>query len=403
MACGTFDPAAGYVVGLTAFIDCRVQELGEAGYLALAADGSPVRLALTGLVAILVALIGYRLMLGERFEIRHGVLTAVRLGIVLALCTQWPAYQALVYKVVINGPAELARSILAGEQAEALPARIEGTHQMLEAIAQPRAAALGPVAQLQSGAAVPAPPALLTGGLTIEEKKRLSTSSIVLLVASLGALLSVRVAAGLLLALGPLFAACLLFDGLKGWFEGWVRGLAGAMLGSVAATTVLVLELTVLEPQLIELATGLQAGLPRPGASTEVFATTLLFAVVAAVTMLLVTRAAAGFRLPVWGAWTGNATARIVASSSPPQPALLAGSDRVPHAQTRAQQVLEALQSADRRMEVRASSTSSVERLQIAGGRDAEGGDRVVPLGRTYRRTQSAVRAMSATPRNRMV
>jgi type IV secretion system protein VirB6 len=402
MACETFDPAAGYVLGLTAFVDCRVQELGEAGYLALAADGSPVRLALTGLVAILVALIGYRLMFGERFEVRHGVLTAVRLGIVLALCTQWPAYQALVYKVVIDGPAELASSISAGEQPDVLPARIEGSYRALEAIAHPRPAGLGAATQPQSGGAVPTPPVLVTGGLTIEEQKRLSTGSVVLLVSSLGALLSVRVAAGLLLALGPLFAACLLFDGLRGWFEGWVRGLAGAMVGSVAASTVLVLELAVLEPQLIELTAGLQAGLPRPGASTEVFATTLLFAVVAAVTMLLVTRAAAGFRLPAWGASIGNATARSVDSSTAPPPALAAGYDRVPFAQNRAQQVVEALQSADRRMEVRATSSSNVERLQVGGGRGPEGGDRVVPLGRTYRRSQPAVRAVSVAPRNGM-
>ncbi len=133
-----------------------------------------------------------------------GVLTALRLGIVLALATQWSAYQAFVYNVVIGGPAELATALsgTGEDRPEALPARVEGSYQALEALAHPRPIML-PAAPPQSGAAV-APlqsRALLFGALTVEEQKRLSTSSVVMLVSSLGALLSVRVAAGLLLAL----------------------------------------------------------------------------------------------------------------------------------------------------------------------------------------------------------
>lgn len=403
MACGGFNASGGYVTSLTSFVDCRVEDLAQGGYLALGADGSPVRLALTGLVTILVALIGYRLALGHRFEIRDGVLTAARIGIVLALATQWQAYQALVYNVVIKGPAELAASLsdTAEDRAEALPARIEAAYQMLEALAHPRPNAAAIVVPNSGGAAdtaLASPPS--TGGaLTVEEQKRLSTSSVVLLVTSLGAMLSVRVAAGLLLALGPLFAACLLFDGLRGWFEGWVRGLAAAVFGSVAATAVLALELAVLEPQITEILAGMRSFRLRPGITTEVFASTLLFGIVILATMLLIVRAAAGFRLP---AWSPASTHRREWEADPRKPQQSrAPTDAVRHLTTkgRAQEIADSMRLLNGQAKVHERGTSAV-RLAITSERDRQSSDRFVPLGRTYRRSQPIVRNAAATRRD---
>lgn len=404
MTCGAFTPGGGYVVGLTSFVDCRVEELAHGGYLALAADGSPVRLVLTGLVTILVALIGYRMMLGSRVEIRDGVLTAVRLGIVLSLATQWPAYQALVYNVVIKGPAELTTALTAEAETppEALPDRIETSYQALEALAHPRPSA-PLVAAPSSGATVPPAQALAVsvgGGLTIEEQQRLSTGSIVLLVSSLGALMSVRIAAGLLLALGPLFAACLLFDGLRGWFEGWVRSLVGAALGSFAATAVLALELAVLEPQLSELLVSIRAGPPRPGAVTEVFATALLFAVVVAATIWLVVRAAAGFRLPSWSRPEAHIVERESKADAPAQARAVAGTDRTVTQMGRAQHVAEAVRLLDDRATSQERTSASTARLTVTASGNEATPDRVVPLGRTYRRNQPATRSASAGRRD---
>lgn len=405
MTCGVFDANGGYVAGLTVFVDCRVEQLAQGGYLALASDGSPVQLALAGLITILVALFGYRLLLGDRVEIRDGALTAVRLGVVLALATQWPAYQALVYNLVIKGPAELATVIAdPGEgRPDALPARVEFSYRALEALAHPRPAALAS-APTQSGAsALPAQTAApLLGSLTIKEQKRLSTSSVVLLVSSLGALLSVRVAAGLLLALGPLFAICLLFDGLRGWFEGWVRGLAAAALCSVAASAVLALELAVIEPQLAELFAGVQSGLVRPGSPTEIFATSLLFAIVLAVTMLLIARSAAGFRLPAWNARVLSGTTEGVRPHTSTGTVAHSADDRrdAPHMR-RAQQVAEAVRMLDHRAaDQHSSSTSNIVRLAIAGDREEPTSGPHVPLGRTYRRSQALARSSTAERRD---
>lgn len=405
MACGAFDADGGYVASLTSFVDCRVEQLAQGGYLALAADDSPVQLALAGLITILVALFGYRLLLGDRVEIRDGVLTAVRLGIVLSLATQWPAYQALVYNLVVKGPAELTVAISDSVEGrpEALPARIEFSYRALEALAHQRRVALT-FAPPQPGASAPSSQAAvpLLGSLTIEEQKRLSTGSVVLLVSSLGALLSVRVAAGLLLALGPLFAICLLFDGLRGWFEGWVRGLAAAALGSVAASAVLALELAVIEPQLAELFASVQSGLVRPGSTTEIFATSLLFAIVLAATMLLIARSAAGFRLPAWNARVRSRAEKTVHRPTPTG-LMDHGAQNRPDTthEGRAQQIAEAVRMLDHRSaDQHNASTSNIVRLAVAGGREELTSGPNVPLGRTYRRSQALVRSATAERRD---
>ena len=66
---------------------------------------------LTGLLTLFVALFGYRLLFGHTPGVRDGVLALVKIGIVLALATSWPAYRTLVYDVALRGPAELAGDI----------------------------------------------------------------------------------------------------------------------------------------------------------------------------------------------------------------------------------------------------------------------------------------------------
>ena len=108
--CPAFDPAAPYLTAMVANGDCRALALGEAGWRALG-PGSGFGLALSGLVAIFVALIGWRMLLGERLGMRDAVLAAVRVGVVLALATSWAAWRPLVYDVVTRGPEELAATV----------------------------------------------------------------------------------------------------------------------------------------------------------------------------------------------------------------------------------------------------------------------------------------------------
>jgi len=101
--CPPFDPNGPYISSVLAYVDCQGLSLGEAGYRALGA-GSAFGMALTGLLTIFVALIGYRLLLGGEFSIRETATTALKLGIVLALATQWSAYRIVIFDVAARQP-----------------------------------------------------------------------------------------------------------------------------------------------------------------------------------------------------------------------------------------------------------------------------------------------------------
>lgn len=404
--CAPFDPAQAYVSALTSFVDCRVTNLGQDGYLALAGINSPFGIALGGLLTILIALLGYRLLLGEVLQLRDWVLAAVRVGIVLALATQWPAYQTLVYNVVIDGPEELAGAISGGGTPAAVAGRLDGDYQALADLLHPAQTSLpqstplntdGAAPQISATQAPPAPRPSLTSN------PRLSTAVAVLLVSGVGGLVSVRVVAGLMLALGPLFIACLLFDGLRGLFEGWVRSLGGAALGSVAVAVVLGLELAILEPQIAALVQALSVGDYTPQLVDQIFATTLLFAFATLVGLIAAARTAAGFRFPP--------VARIVTASAVRETEHSAS--RVTHSahavglapaidqRSRASQIASAVQMLHQREQM-AGAGSHTRRIEIGTMRDAPQTRAATPLGQQRRpRTAGRRTALAARRDNR--
>lgn len=303
--CPAFDPLAPYVTSVVGFVDCHARTLGEAGYRALG-GGSPIGLAIGGLITIYIALIGYRLLLGETFSVRDGVSSAVKIGLVLALSTQWPAYRTVIYDVAIEGPAELASRILApsglgGGDRQGLTARVQGAYDVLDALLHPDPAAI-PSRQASPGNADGVPATLPTAAgaaqLSTPSPGFLAASSMILIVGTLAGLLAVRVIAGLLLALGPLFIGCFLFEAMRGLFVGWLRVLIGTAVGAVAGPTVIAIELAILEPQLRLLQQLVAAGTPVPILPGEILATTALFALVLTAALIAVMRAAAGLRLP---------------------------------------------------------------------------------------------------------
>lgn len=406
--CAEFAPDAPFAVELLRLIDCRVETLGEEGYLALAGAGSPVSTALAGLLTIAIALLGYRLLLGERLEVRDGVFLGLRIGIVLALATQWPAYQALVYRVVIDGPAELGDALAApiGGTRGDMASRVQTVWQGLDAIAHPPlpAAVQPPQPPGQPGHAVTPPPVPATQAqyaLSRTDRGRVSAASLVLLVTAMGGLIAVRAVAGLLLALGPLFVACLLFGALRGLFEGWVRGLAFAALGSVATTVVLGMELAVLEPQALAFA-ALGGGAPPPGAAGEMFATVLLFGFAVVVALTATARVAAGFGLGKPASVVGSASLpavtgrrELVPLSGSVSGTVISGgtaSELLPP--SRAAQLAEAIRIAERR-----------DALSAPGRRIApEGmtgiGQTTAPLGQGGRRARAPRRTAASARRD---
>lgn len=315
MLCPAFDAAAPYAPSLVAAIDCRVAALGRDGFAALGAAGGPAATLLAGLTTILVGLTGYRLIFGERLAISHGALIVLRIGFVLALATQWPAYQATVYDVVVRGPDELLATLsgAAGGDSSATPARVQAVWRGLDMIAHPRSLA-APAPSTAPPSSTPAPgstagaqratpePSLPQGwNLRPSEQGRTSAASVILLISSMAGLLGVRLVAAALLALGPLFIACALFDGVRGLFEGWVRALVAVSVGSVLVSVTLLAELAVLESQVLAFAQALvDNASPPPAAAGEIFATACIFALIVMLAIGFAIRVGAGFRFPRW-------------------------------------------------------------------------------------------------------
>lgn len=307
MACPSFDPSAPYVTSVVAFVDCKARQLGAEGYQALA-SASSTGIFLQGIVTIFIALIGYRLLLGDRIELRDGVVAAVKIGIVVTLATQWAAYRPLIYDVVVVLPEQLATQLaapaaLGANDPQSMAARVQGVYGVLDAALRPPP--ITPPSDPNAGASVAAPPtptfqALLSGTAGgFSPQVILQAANAVFALAAMVGLLAPRVIAGLLLALGPIFAASFLFDATRGLFIGWLRGLIGAALAAAGASIVIALALAIVEPQaqlLINLTARREPITLLPG---EIFATACLLALIVVALFAAAARVAAGLKLTV--------------------------------------------------------------------------------------------------------
>jgi type IV secretion system protein VirB6 len=225
--CDSIPSPESFAPSVLAFLDCQAQTIGAGGYGALVAPGSTASVLLTGMVTLLIAFMGYRMLLGHTPTVREGVLTFVKIGLVLLLATSWPAYQILVYDIILRSPAELAATI---GGAASLPGsggglvdRIDAVDQALKVLA---IEGVGPVPLGANGQpimpSVPPPPFIGFDNFA------LGFARVIFLVATIASFAVVRIVAGLLLALAPLFAAFLLFDGTRGLFGGWLKALIGS-------------------------------------------------------------------------------------------------------------------------------------------------------------------------------
>lgn len=303
------------------FLDCQAQIIGAQGYGALATPGSTASVLLTGMITLLIAFLGYRMLLGHTPTIREGVLTFVKIGLVLVLATSWPAYQILVYDIILRAPAEFAASI---GGAASLPGsggglvqRIDGVDQALTILA---IEGVGPAPLGANGQPImpSVPPAPFIGF----DNFALGFARVIFLVSTIASFAVVRIVAGLLLALAPLFAAFLLFDGTRGLFAGWLKALLSTALGSLAIAITLGVALAFLEPWLAGLLARRGGGLDIIGAPAQLLAATTIFAIALATVMVIIGRVALSLRIPAWmQVWPAReADSRVPRADIAPQP-----------------------------------------------------------------------------------
>lgn len=380
--CAQLPVDAPMVQGLIGSVDCRVHELAQTGYAALAGPGSPVALLLTGLMTLYVVFIGYRLMLGRGgLRVGDATLSVLKIGIVVALATNWPFFQTLVYDALTKAPAEVG-GLLLGQNAHpflALQDAFDGLQKSATLMAS--RATVG-AAATQGGPGFGAF-AVNTGGMT-------------LLLSTLGVLLASKVVLAILLALAPLIAGLLLFETTRGLVEGWLKAMIALAMVPMVAVLTLSLELAMLAPSLKALAearSAQQFAAFDIGPAVTVLVLSLVFALVMVLAVIALGVIAAGLRLPrglVGAAWNDVAAAPEAARYTTSQVEPL----------SRAATVAAAAVALDRRDASSSPDPIGPRLLTIVADRGPTAQPAYAapsaPLGQTYRRTPAPRRASGA-------
>ena len=278
-------------------VDCAAGQMAEAAFGRLFGTNGALLPALTILLTIYVALFAFALITGRsRIGINSMTSRLVTMGLVLTFATSWIAYQSVVWNLATGAPNELA-AILTGTPGNATDVFAAKIDVVFQALVQ--------ASNGQSADSAFSPPGLLWLGGTL------------ILLGTVGILATSRIALAVLLALGPVFVVLALFQGTRGLFTGWLKGvvlLALAPLFAVLGGS-LMLELAV--PVLSALLAS--PGKIDPQAAMAFF----MIGAVHAALMVLVMKVA-GTMVSGWGVFglaNKTAAARGEAASSPPAPA----------------------------------------------------------------------------------
>lgn len=260
-----------FAAQLLADTDCQAFGLIERGYAALAAPGSTVSAALTGLLVISVAFFGYRLLLGRTVLLSDAISLTIKVGVVLVIATSWEAWQTLAYQGLAQAPTHIASEMLVGIGA---PPPLESLEQSLDNLTQ---ASIG--YRTRAGIASP-----LVGGPAAAAAV-LNISSILLTLSTVGVLVAARVVLAVLLAIAPAMAGFLLFDATRGMAQGWLGAMAAAAIAPLFILLVAAIEFAILAPMITRLLSEQAAGtfentaVMPIGLVAVIFVLALLFAV----------------------------------------------------------------------------------------------------------------------------
>ena len=312
--CPAPDSGLGLVRSVLETVDCHAQAYSQAGYLALTGPHSIFSTALTMLLTIYVAVTGIRLMFGlGAARLTDAPVIALKIGVILSLTLSWSTFQTLVFGLSSRAPLQIAQTI-------AEPARSGSSSLAHDPIAGLQVAydQLGQDAALFGQMAGPNPQILRGGEAAAAEG--LWKAQAGLFMSTVGVLAISSIAVGVLAAVGPIFIALFLFAETRGLFAGWLRALIAAALAPMLCWITTTVLLVAIEPWLVELARGRDAGTPDLQTATVVSAVIFIFCAAQAALMGGVGLIASGFHLPVGrraAAGPATAAAQAAVAASP--------------------------------------------------------------------------------------
>jgi type IV secretion system protein VirB6 len=300
-------------------VDCMTASAGPGSFGHLLGAQGALAPVLTAALTIYVAAYGLALITG-RVRLGLGGLSArmLAIGAVLAFATSWLFYGALVYSLATRAPDQVAGAILGthGSATTTFARRIDtvfaavgdATHQAAEEDATRNAEAAALQAQTPGAAPVAAAQTRVANSQTagFSPASVAQAGAIVLLLSTVGVLVTARIVLAALLLIGPLFVVMALFGPARGLFGGWCRTL---LLAAFAPLLVVLGGAFTLE-----LAVPTVARLLAPdGIDQEAASGFFLIATVHAALMAMALRAAASM-VTGWRPWGRGAPDRFASA-----------------------------------------------------------------------------------------
>lgn len=197
---------SGVSSALTA-VDCIASGMSEQAFNRLFGSNGQLALALTIVLGLYVGFFGISLMLGRaNLSVRALLPKMMTLGLVLTFATSFVAFSSVFYNLFIGGPDEVAGILTGASRGESATAVFA---QKLDVVFLAIQQASGDTKDISAFS----PPGMMWLG------------AMLLLLGTVGLLVTSRIALALLLAVGPIFVVLALFEGTRGLFTGWLKGL----------------------------------------------------------------------------------------------------------------------------------------------------------------------------------
>ena len=209
----------GVSAALTA-VDCIASTMSEQAFNRLFGTDGQLAFALTILLGLYVGFFGISLMLGRaNLSVRAFVPKMMTLGLVLTFATSFVAFSSVFYNVFIGGPDQIAGILTGTPSGSGGQSATAVFAQKLDVVFMAIQNASGDTKDISAFS----PPGMMWIG------------AMLLLLGTVGLLVTARIALALLLAVGPIFVVLALFEGTRGLFTGWLKGLTMMALAPLFA------------------------------------------------------------------------------------------------------------------------------------------------------------------------
>ena len=284
-SCPTFgDGGPSGIAEALRVVDCMSGEAASFAFSRLFGSDALLGQALTLALTLYIAFYAIGLLTG-RTSLSVSSLTPrmMTLGIALTFATSWVAYQSVIWNLLVGAPDQIA-SLLIGSQGSATSLFADRLDTIFGVVAQ--AAALTEA----NTAAMPQSTSLASG------PDLLWLSALLLLLGTVGVLLVARIALAAMLALGPIFIICGLFEGSRGLFEGWLKAAVLFALTPLLAVLIGGATIAMLSPMLDSLAAA--GGQVPLRLTTTLFLAAAVYCALMALCLKIAGTMVAGWRLP---------------------------------------------------------------------------------------------------------